>query len=386
MFLSAWYPHKHDPMWGLFVAKQAEAVSLFCDVFVIFIHSDDRVQNKTEFTDTFENGVRIIRILYSKSRLRFLKKTLNALLFQMYLNKAYKYYKLKYGKPHLIHANILTRVVFLAMKIAKKEKIPYVITEHWSRYLPERNEYHGIIRKHFAKKVVRNASALLPVTENLKHAMAEFGIKNPLTQVVPNVVDDAFYIHYNSEFPSVPPIRIVHVSCFDEKAKNIKGILRTIKRITEYRQDFTFDIIGDGLDRLDVEKYYQTLEIPENIVCFKGLLTGNELVENMSNAHFLLMFSNYENAPVVINESFACGIPVIATRVGGIPEIVNTDYGILVDPGNEAELENAIVFMMENYGKFSRTSIMEFALLRFSRASVGKLINDVYNRVLDNSD
>ena len=73
---------------------------------------------------------------------------------------------------------------------------------------------------------------------------------------------------------------------------------------------------------------------------------------------------------VVISESFSCGKPVIATNVGGIPEIVDESMGILIPPENEEKLTSAINYMLDNYTKFDASLIRNYAVAQFGKESV----------------
>ncbi|NCD43163.1 MAG: glycosyltransferase, partial [Bacteroidia bacterium] len=128
--------------------------------------------------------------------------------------------------------------------------------------------------------------------------------------------------------------------------------------------------------------YATALGLSEPQVVFTGIKTGIELVQLLQQSAFLVLFSNYENMPVVINEAFACGKPVLATRVGGIPEIVKHDRGILVDAGDEEALVRELVFMLDHPEHFSSQQNRKFADRNFSPAIVGHLFQQIYNQVL----
>src|SRR5690606_19604615 len=69
-------------------------------------------------------------------------------------------------------------------------------------------------------------------------------------------------------------------------------------------------------------------------VVFRQNLPYHEVANQMKNAQCLVLFSNYENAPCVISEAHCTGIPVIATHVGGIPDMVNSENGLLIPPAD----------------------------------------------------
>ncbi len=223
----------------------------------------------------------------------------------------------------LIHVHILTRLGVIALFNKVFRNIPYVISEHWSRYLPLTNEFKGGFRKWVTRIVVKHASAVTTVTQNLADAMQNHGLKNPNYKVLANVVTDDFLKSPKNKNLEGAKTTFIHVSCFEDKSKNISGLLHVILSLSKKRSDFVFRLVGDGMDFEIMKQYAIDLGLDNKTIEFTGLLEGKELVNQMAAADVMVVFSNYENFPVVINESFALGIPVMATRVGGIPEFVN---------------------------------------------------------------
>jgi glycosyltransferase involved in cell wall biosynthesis len=81
-----------------------------------------------------------------------------------------------------------------------------------------------------------------------------------------------------------------------------------------------------------------------------GFVAGKEREKLMQGASFFVLPSEwYENCPLVVLEAFAYGKPVIAARIGGIPELVKPGYnGLLFEPGNASELREKIRFLLSN--------------------------------------
>ncbi len=92
----------------------------------------------------------------------------------------------------------------------------------------------------------------------------------------------------------------------------------------------------------------------------------------------MVMFSNYENMPVVILEALACGLPVVATRVGGIPEMINQHNGLLVEAGDEAALKDAIMQMSANYSQYDPAKLRASVADVYGFEAVGKVLNNWY--------
>ncbi|MCK5338543.1 MAG: glycosyltransferase, partial [Bacteroidales bacterium] len=85
--------------------------------------------------------------------------------------------------------------------------------------------------------------------------------------------------------------------------------------------------------------------------------------------------------PVVILESYACGVPVISTDVGGIREHMNADLGILLDSEDENAFYNILDNMLDNYRNYSAEKIREYAVSHFSNEVIGKQLSEVYKAV-----
>ena len=280
--------------------------------------------------------------------------------------------------------NILTRAGLFALFLKIFQGIPYIITEHWSRYLSLTNNYKGLLRKFITLIVVKQASAVTTVTANLKEAMLKHDLKNNNYYVIPNAIDIKLF-NLNPNLKSNPNLfKIIHISCFEDKSKNISGILRVIKKLSLIRQDFRLELVGDGIDRLQLENMAMELELKDKYVFFEGLLTGQDLVRIFQQADFMLMFSNYENMPVVINESLACGVPIISSNVGGIKEVVNEHFGLLVKAGDEEALLNSIIKMIENINRYNKTELHDFAQSNFRNEVIGKQFMKIYTKGIDN--
>ncbi|MBR5664017.1 MAG: glycosyltransferase, partial [Bacteroidales bacterium] len=272
-----------------------------------------------------------------------------------------------------IHVHILTRLGLVALRQKRLHGTPYIITEHWSRYLPG-NDFNGLLRKKLTKTVVRHASAVTTVTDILAKAMQSHGLRNENYSIVPNVVDiNAFkpQPHHNE----VP--KIIHVSCFENKSKNITGLIDALQILEERDIKFQFTFIGDGIDFAMIKDYVKKLQHQENIR-FTGILEGQDYVGELSSGDFLVLSSNYETQGVVLLEAFACGMPVVSTNVGGIPEIVNENNGILVPPHDPTKLADAMQTMLQTYQNYDANTLRDSVIKKFSNETVGKLLSSLY--------
>jgi glycosyltransferase involved in cell wall biosynthesis len=100
----------------------------------------------------------------------------------------------------------------------------------------------------------------------------------------------------------------------------------------------------------------------------------------MREADALLLFSHFENFPCVIGEAWASGIPVISSDVGGIREHLGPELGILVPPGDEAALADAIAFTVSS--KWNREVLRSTAEGLFSIPVVAEAYLEVYRTAI----
>ena len=379
VFLARWYPHRYDPMFGLFVQRHAEAAALFNDITVIYCNeqrvmsyepnahsSQPTAHSKFEIVRTLENNVDTIRVYYKKPK----NKIQSLIRFYRANMMALKLCK----KPDLIHVHILTRLGVIAWIQKKLHKTPYIITEHWSRYLPG-NDFGGFLRKLFTKIVVRNAETITTVTENLAIAMKNHELKNDNYVVLPNVVNlDMFHISERNN----NPCKIIHISCFEDKSKNISGLLESLKIIDDKGIDFQCKLIGEGMDLDLMKEKAKELQLI-NKVSFTGLLQGQALADELSSGDFLVLSSNYENMPVVILEALASGLPVVSTNVGGIKEMIDDTKGILVEPRNKEALAEAMIKMIETHKNYDANYLRNSVIEKYGYESVGRFLDSIYN-------
>lgn len=368
VFLARWYPNKYDPMFGLFVKRHAEAAALNDDVSVVYVHADSHIHKNYDIEQTTEQGVNTIRIYYKKSG-----KLSSAFRFWRACQKGLKVV----GHVDLIHVHVLTRMGVVAWWQKIRHGTPYMITEHWSRYLPG-NDFSGFLRKKTTKLVVRNASLVTTVTQNLAQAMQAHGLKNPHYVVLPNVVDTDRFNHRPHKNP-MP--KIIHISCFEDKSKNISGLLDALKALDDEGVAYQAVLIGNGIDYQAMRDRAMHLQLHDR-VRFTGLMEGQPLADELASGDFLVLSSNYENMPVVIIEALACGLPVVSTKVGGIDEIVNPRNGLLVPPHDTNALKEALKKMCLSYSQYDGQQLREDIIKTNSNREVGRLLSQWYHKNL----
>ncbi len=118
--------------------------------------------------------------------------------------------------------------------------------------------------------------------------------------------------------------------------------------VVEKFQNFRLTICGDGSLKNSLQQLVQKLHL-ENHITFTGYIDNKKVYELIRKHHFMVMPSLKEGFGVAAVEAFACCRPVVATNVGGIPEIVTSGQnGFMVDPNNVEQLANAMMKMISD--------------------------------------
>ena len=388
LFLSSWYPNRVEPNLGNFVQKHAEAVAIRSNVYALHVCSDPSItQDDFEIIEQNINGINTVNVYYKKITGQF-PLVSSFIKFVKYI-KAHRlgYERLlkKAGHFDLVHHNILWPAGLFARWLKKKHGLQYIITENNTAYLPYRNYKFSWAEKFLSKKISADAAYITPVSVDLQKAMTTLGF-NSKYEIVYNVVDTRLF----SPSPQVKKqsralgIAFLHISTLQDEHKNISGILRVIAHLQKERTDFNVLIAGDG-DLTPHIAYAKELNIINPVISFKGNQTSIQVAELMRNSDAFILFSNYENLPCVMVEALASGLPVVSSRVGGIPEHINDNNGILVDARDETALLNALKQMLDNLsnGKYNKAALNKYAVEHFSYENVSKRFHDIYSLILN---
>jgi len=372
LFLPAWYPTKNNPVAGIFVKEHAQAVSLYNDVLVVYCEkSKGRMGGAYKIvSDKNEDGVRTIRAVYKNLFIPKVSYIFYIFTFLQIFKKLLK----ENWRPDIIHAHVFTAGV-PAVILGKKYNIPTVITEHWTVFPRRCLSYINIL---FARWAMNRANIILPVSEDLARAIRAYGIKNQF-KVIPNTVNTEIF-HPSLHRAKNSKKRLLFVGLLSPQ-KGICYMLEALTKLKQKRQDFILDIVGDGPNRLEYEKLVKELGLSQ-IVNFLGLKTKTEIASIMRAEDFFILPSLWENLPCVLIEAMASGLPVIASDVGGISEMVNKDTGVLISPQNIDELQEAINLMLNHYQDYSTDKISNYAKNRFGYKAVGDKLDLIYKEII----
>jgi len=168
--------------------------------------------------------------------------------------------------------------------------------------------------------------------------------------------------------------------------KNHRLFLESAARVAEQETNVRFVIVGDGILRSETERYAQDLGIHQKVI-FTGW--RRDLPRIYADLDVLVVSSNNEGTPVAAIEAMASGCPVVATRVGGLPDVVHDgETGYLVPSQQPEALATATLELIRNpqraeqMGQRAQRSVKE-------RFSVQRLVcdtEDLYQDLMANKN
>jgi len=130
--------------------------------------------------------------------------------------------------------------------------------------------------------------------------------------------------------------------------KGIPVLFESLSLLAGRGYDFLVTMVGDGPDRAALEEMAVRLGISDRLT-FAGYAGQDEVKEHLQKSDVLILPSFAEGVPVTLMEAMACGVPVIGTQVGGVPELIEHDRtGQLVPPADSATLADAIIRYLDD--------------------------------------
>jgi len=221
-----------------------------------------------------------------------------------------------------------------------------------------------IIRKghlpFYARLILNWASHLVVLTRIQKQPLLKYCAESKVS-VIPNMIDISGY--QKNRLNKASQFYILYMSKIESK-KGIYDIIQAIHIVTEKFPNAKFLFAGDGPDReklrcLCCENGYR------DYLKFFGYLEGQQKINFLARGDLFLFPSQYvEGMPYSLLEAMAAGLPIIATSMGGIPEMIQDKVnGILIPPEQPEKLAQAIIKLLANrrlrrgFGQFNRLKV-----------------------------
>ncbi len=384
LWLASWYPNEYEPTIGDFVQRHAKAVSQLMRVDVIHVVQAGRKFNYlNKVVNNYDGNLHeaIHYFTYKKSNIDWLDKILYNKTYWRYYKKIVDDYIQQKGKPDLLHVHVPFKAGIIALAFLRKYKIPFIVSEHSSLYSNNAKENFSnqdFFFRFYTEHIFKKAALVTNVSAAIGSVLKQmFGLND--VRIIPNVVDtNHFYFKPKQKNKT---FRWLHVSSM-HPSKNVDKIIQIFTQISKERNDWELIICGP------VNKEYEQLAEKLNLqsrIKFTGEISYEEVAKQMQQADAFVLFSSRENFPCVIIEAICCGIPVVASDIGGTQEAVNESNGILVEPNNIDELQNAIISMMNNITKYNSEKISADAISKYNYNTVAQQFIDLYNEVVSKS-
>lgn len=226
-------------------------------------------------------------------------------------------------KPDIIHTHLNTLKYVVAANIGLKGRIVHTIHSVAHRVSGNTEK---ILNKFFFHHCGVTPVAL---TEAIKRSVEEFykldGDKVPY---VPNGIPlQKCKVKESYEFGKT--IKIVHVGRF-HRVKNHRLMVEAICKIYENFPNVTLVFVGEGELMREIEDYIKSLGAESYILEFGP---SNDVLSILHDSDIFLLPSQFEGMPMTLIEAMGTGLPIVASNVGGIPDlIVNGENGLLCEP------------------------------------------------------
>ncbi|MEQ8675866.1 MAG: glycosyltransferase family 4 protein [Aggregatilineales bacterium] len=289
------------------------------------------------------------------------------------------YHFMREYQPDVVHTHT-TKAGFVGRLAAYLARVPVIVHTFHSHVF---EGYFGSALTRFfilmERLAARMSDVVLTLTESLRSELAdEYHItRRGRIMVLPLGLDLASFadtprklgtFRATWNIPADAPLvgiigRLVPI-------KNHKLFLQSARRIIETNPQVRFVIIGDGEERPMLESLVHDYHL-ENAVTFTGWQSN--LLEIYSDLDVSVVSSINEGTPVSVIESLSATCPVVATRVGGVPDLLNGGaYGVLVPPNDPSAMARALLKVLNN-----PPDVTEAQTIMLESYGMERLVNDM---------
>lgn len=373
LWLPSWYPNRLAPFDGDFIQRMARATAAYDKVFVLFVAEEQllTVQEEAVVAQPVSNLTE--QIVYFPTPELFAKATRILRYLRIYKRYIDKYIA-EFGKPDVVHVQVPIKAGLLALWLKRKYKVPFVVTEHYGIYndiVEDKFSSRSYLFKYYTRRIISQGSSLQAVSRFIGESINRLVVKKHF-EVIYNTVD----VNLFRFTPAKRNLfRFLHVSNMIP-LKNVKGIIRA--SVDLLRTGASFELVIVGPYPPGIFEFARDTGYLGSSIFFTGEISYPDVALQMQSAHSLILFSDIENMPCVVLEALCSGLPVIASRVGGIPEVVDNENGMLIEPRDERSLQSAMADMIRRYHLFDGARISKNAQALFSYETIGRKISESY--------
>jgi glycosyltransferase involved in cell wall biosynthesis len=276
--------------------------------------------------------------------------------------------------PEIIHVQSISAAIpgLLSKFLLRK---PYIIWAQGSDvYLPDR------LTKVISKIVLKNASIVIALSEDMKSKMTNICEKDKIIILQNGIEPEKF-----RDFKREPNNNIKKTILFVGTLRSVKGVnylIEAMAIISTKLSTIDLLIVGDGPERAKLETLVKELNL-QNCTHFEGKVSNEKIPEYMERADLFVLPSLSESFGIVNLEAMASGLPIVATNVGGLPEVVkNGENGLLVEPRNSKALAEKVLLLLDNIDLYNKiSSINKENAKNYSWDKIAEKLEAVYRRI-----
>lgn len=288
----------------------------------------------------------------------------------------YDDYVARYGQPDILHAHCAKWAGYAAMQISGKYHVPFVVTEHLSRLVLEKElgpAPSSAWQVPLLQEVYHHADMVVPVSEELVQNISCYFGDSYRWQAISNTID-VDYFRYQARSPLTGrPFRFCCLANF-WPLKGYDVLIPAFRRLKDFGLDVELHIAGRGTDSTQCRSM-----LSEGITTH-GLLDRAAVRELLYQSDALVLASRSEVQPLVLLEAMSTGIPVISTEC--IPQSLRIEGGCTIVPVNDADaLAKAMRQMVEHYD-FDGKAVSEAVSRLASPAVIGQKLTALFSELL----
>lgn len=363
-----WYPWPEKPFFGLFCREHARALARRHRVVVLAsLATPSPPFLAYRLTDEVEDGLRTIRVRYRRPFLRPAAMGFQLLGMLVALRRLAK----EGFRPDVVHAHVY-QAAPPALVLGRLSRAAVVITEHYTGFA--RGLVSGYDRV-LARMSFLQADLVAPVSRELADHLRLIA-PSARIEPVPNAVDTETFRPPAAARDASGPPRLLNVATLSEK----KGHEYLLNALALLKGGETLDIVGEGELRAVLERRVGELGLGAR-VRFLGALPKEEVARVMREADLFVLSSLHENLPVVLIEAQASGLPAVATRVGGVPELIDPDAGELVEAGDPHSLARALERALARRQDFDAQALARRAAERYGYDAIERRWTALYEEL-----
>lgn len=289
--------------------------------------------------------------------------------------------EIKEFKPDIIHSGH----IWIYPSIAANYNIPLVITTHGTDVIG----YNRSDRfKPIATDSALKADAIISVSQDNYEVITQiYPFIKDKTVIIPNGYnsDNIYYEDIDKdEFLKQFGITKHYdkIVSFVGRFIDLKGIDTLLKAAQIYEDENTLTIlVGTGETLEEMKTLAKTLKLKN--IAFIGHQPPNIIRKINSIADVAVVPSRSEAFPLVVIEAMACGTPVIGTRIGGIPEAITKENGIIIEPEDYNDLANKVKQILNKEIEFDRKKIAQKTKETYSQDNFGDILINLYKDIIE---